>query len=88
MNSGVIYHIFLLNLRHRSATTAVVWNDFNEKVLLKLSSLVKFSQNFSVAKVIGNGTAPWFVQPLLASYITFGVGCCLYPRLRQCEKPH
>ena len=35
-----------------SGTTAVVLNDFNEKVLLKLSSLMKFSQNFSAVKVI------------------------------------
>ena len=52
MDSGFIYHIFLLTLPHRSATTAVVRNDFNEKVLLKLSSLMKFSQNFSAVKVI------------------------------------
>ena len=52
MDSGFIYHIFLLTLPHRSATTALVWNDFNEKVLLKLSSLMKFSQNFSAVKVI------------------------------------
>ena len=29
----------------------------------------------------------WFVQPLLALYITFGVGYCFIPCLRQCEKP-
>ena len=46
MDSGFIYHIFLLNLRHRSATTAVVWNDFIEKVLLKLSSVFKFLASF------------------------------------------
>ena len=45
-------HFHSLSLRHRSATTAVVRNDFNEKVLLKLSSLMKFSQNFSAVKVI------------------------------------
>ena len=36
-----VFHIFSLYLQHRSATTAVVRNDFNEKVLLKLSSKVK-----------------------------------------------
>lgn len=30
----------------------------------------------------------WFVQPSVASYISFGVGYCLYQRLRQCKKPH
>ena len=30
---------------------------------------------------------PWFVQPLLASYITFGVGYCfIYSKGEQCEE--
>ena len=36
---------YLLSLQHRSETTAVVLDDFNEKVLLKLSSFSKFSQS-------------------------------------------
>ena len=40
-----VFHIFSLYFQHRSATTAVVRNDFNEKVLLKLSSKVKL-RNF------------------------------------------
>ena len=40
-----VYQIFSLYLQHRSATTAVVRNDFIEKVLLKLSSKVKL-RNF------------------------------------------
>ena len=56
-------------------------------MLLKLSSNVKFSQNLKVAKVIGNGTTSLVCMPLLASHISFGVGYCLYPLQRQCEKP-
>ena len=37
----------VLPLPLNSVATAVVRNDFNEKVLLKLSSLVKFSQNLT-----------------------------------------
>ena len=40
-----VSQIFSRYLQHRSATTAVVRNDFNEKVLLKLSSKVKL-RNF------------------------------------------
>ena len=36
MDSKFIYHIFLLNLHHRSATTAVVRNDFNEKGVIEI----------------------------------------------------
>ena len=70
-----MYHIFLLTLRHRSATTAVVWNDFIEKVLLKLSSKVKL-RNFGIGmKMIAVAPHHRFVQPMLAFYISFGVGC-------------
>ena len=37
----------MLTLPHRSATTAVIRNDFIEKVLLKLSSKVKL-RNFDI----------------------------------------
>jgi len=40
-----VSQIFSLYLQHRFATTAVVRNDFIEKVLLKLSSFSKFSQS-------------------------------------------
>ena len=40
--------------------------EHNEKVLLKLSSLMKFSQNFSAVKVITVAPHHWFVQSLLA----------------------
>ena len=50
---------------------------FNEKVLLKLSSNIKFSQSLNGTKMIAVAPHLWFVQPLLASYITFGVGYCL-----------
>ena len=29
-----------------------------------------------------------FVQPSLATYISFGVGYCFIQQQRQCEKPH
>ena len=76
-------------LCHNSELVMVRKDILNIKVLLKLSSFVKFSQNFKSREdnrqwhhIIG------FVLPSVASYISFGVGYCLYQRLRQCEKPH
>ena len=54
----------------------MVWNDFNEKVLLKLSSKVKLS-NFDIGmKIVAIAPHRWFVQSVVAPYITFGVGYC------------
>ena len=47
-----------------------------KKVLLKLSSKVKL-RNFDIGmKMIAVAPHHWFVQPLLAFYISFGVGYC------------
>ena len=47
-----------------------------EKVLLKLSSIFKL-RNFDFSmKMIAIAPHRWYVQPLLATYITFGVGYC------------
>ena len=46
-----------------------------QKVLLRLSSIDKFSQNLKGMKVIAVAPHHRFVQPMLASYISFGVGC-------------
>jgi hypothetical protein len=57
-------------------------------VLLKLSSTLKL-RNFDYGmKMIAVAPHRWFVQPLLASYISFGVGYCFIQQQRQCEKPH
>jgi hypothetical protein len=50
--------------------------EHNEKVLLKLSSNIKFSQSLKAVKMIAVAPHHWFVQPYLAPYITFGVGYC------------
>ena len=61
---------------------------FLKKVLLKLSSILKFSQNLKVAKMIGNGTTSLVCTAMhIAIRISLGVVYCLYPLQRQCEKP-
>jgi hypothetical protein len=46
-------------------------------VLLKLSSKIKFSQSLNWYEDDSNGTTSLvYVQPQLATYITFGVGYC------------
>ena len=52
---------------------------FSKKVLLKLSSLMKFSQNFYAVKMIAVAPHHWFVQPSLALYIPNWCGLLLYP---------
>ena len=49
---------------------------YRKKVLLKLSSDVKFSQSLNAVKMIAMAPHPWYVQSLLAPYITYGVGYC------------
>jgi hypothetical protein len=45
-------------------------------VLLKLSSKVKL-RNFDIEmKIVAVAPHRWFVQPVVALYITFGVGYC------------
>ena len=45
-------------------------------MLLKLSSTLKL-RNFDIGmKMMAVAPHRWFVQPLVASYITFGVGYC------------
>jgi hypothetical protein len=51
-------------------------------VLLRLSSKIKFSQNLKGMKVIAVAPHHRFVQPLLASYISFGVGCYCFIRTK------
>ena len=65
--------IFALN----SVATAVVWGRIlPKKVLLKLSSMFKL-RNFDLGmKMIAIAPHRWYVQPLLAICITFGVGYC------------
>ena len=54
----------------------VHWEDFLRKVLLKLSSTLKL-RNFDIGmKMIAVAPHLRFVQPMLASYISFGVGYC------------
>ena len=49
---------------------------FSKKVLLKLYSKVKL-RNFDVGmKIVAVALHRWFVQPVVALYITFGVGYC------------
>jgi len=60
----------------------------NTKVLLKSSSLMKFSQNFSAVKMVAIASHLWFVQPVVGSYISIGVGYCFIQQQGQCEKPH
>ena len=49
---------------------------FSKKVLLKLSSKVKL-RNFDIGmKIVAIAPHRWFVQPVVALYITFGVGYC------------
>ena len=80
------FEYFNVYLRHLSATTAVVRNDFIEKVLLKLSSKVKL-RNFDY------GTKMIAVAPhLLVCIATIGslhtLWCgllLLYPYQGQCE---
>jgi hypothetical protein len=72
-----VSQIFSLYLQHRSATTAVVRNDFIEKVLLKLSSNIKFSQSLNGTKMIA--VAPHhlvYAYPNRFEYYHFGVGYC------------
>ena len=45
----------IMNIWKTFSTFALAPPWWRAKVLLKLSSLVKFSQNFNVAKIIGNG---------------------------------
>ena len=53
-----------------------------QKVLLKLSSTLKL-RNFDYGmKMIAVAPHHWFVQPLLASYISFGVGCYCFIRTK------
>ncbi|MDO5490148.1 MAG: hypothetical protein Q4F52_08575, partial [Bacteroidaceae bacterium] len=62
---------------------------FKQKVLLKLSSLMKFSQNFSAVKVIA--VAPHhliYTYLYRSAYYQYGVGYCFIQQQRQCEKPH
>ena len=61
---------------------------FDKKVLLKSSSLMKFSQNFSAVKMVAIASHLWFVQPVVGSYISIGVGYCFIQQQGQCEKPH
>ena len=62
-------------------------NILNTKVLLKSYSLMKFSQNFSAVKMVAVASHQWCVQPVVASYISFGVGCCLYPLQGNARSP-
>ena len=49
---------------------------FSKKVLLKLSSKVKL-RNFDIGmKIVAVAPHRWFVQPVVALYITFGVCYC------------
>ena len=47
-----------------------------KKVLLKLSSMFKLRNFDNGMKMIAMASHLWYVQPLLAPYITFGVGYC------------
>ena len=76
MDSKFIYHIFLLNLHHRSATTAVVRNDFNEKGVIEIIFIDEILAKFLCCEGDSSSATSWFVQPQLASYIPFGVGYC------------
>ena len=47
------------------------------------------SRKISLAvKMIAMAPHHWSVQPVVASYISFGVGYCFIQQQRQCEKPH
>lgn len=63
-------------------------NILNTKVLLKSSSLMKFSQNFSAVKMVATASYLWFVQPVVGSYISIGVCYCFIQQQGQCEKSH
>ena len=70
---GKIYYLCLLN----SVATAVVWGrTLPKKVLLKLSSTFKLRNFDNGTKMMAIAPHRWYVQPLLATYITFGVGYC------------
>ena len=49
---------------------------------------MKFSQNFSAVKMVAIASHLWFVQPVVGSYISIGVGYCFIQQQGQCEKPH
>ena len=63
---------------------------FYLKGVIEIIFIGKFSQNFPASKIIGNGTTSLIctaVRACMAFAISFGVGYCLYPMQRQCEKP-
>lgn len=82
------YHIFFANFVAIPFRSSSSEGHFDKKVLLKLSSLMKFSQNFLAVKMVAIASHLWFVQPVVGSYISIGVGYCFIQQQRQCEKPH
>ena len=81
------YRTFLLHL-HQFWFASCGAEVHNERVLLKLSSLVKFSQNFYVAKIIGSSTTSLVCTALIGSLHNLWCGLLSLPATRQCEKPH
>ena len=66
---------FLLNLwQFRTAVTARSYF-LLQKVLLRLSSEIKSRKFECSMKMVAVAPHHRFVQPMLASYISFGVGC-------------
>ena len=55
---------------------------YYEKVLLKLSSVVNSRKILNGTKLIAVAPHHSFVQPMLASYISFGVGCYCFIRTK------
>ena len=80
-------HIFLLNLSQFRSSNGKEGH-FDKKVLLTLSSIVKFSQNFKVAKIIGNGTTSLVCTAIIGFLHILWCGLLFLPATRQCEKPH
>ena len=58
-----------------------------EKVLLKLSSKIKFSQSLSAVKMIAVAPHRLVCTAVIGSLHNLWCGLLLYPQQRQCEKP-
>ena len=80
---GKLYYLCPEFRRHSGG----VRKDFTEKVLLKLSSDVKFSQSLNRDEDDSNGTTSLVCTATIGSLHNLWCGLLLYPSQRQCEKP-
>ena len=64
-----------------------VRKDFIEKGVIEIIFRTQTSQLWNDTKMIAVAPHRWYVQPQLATYITFGVGYCfIYSKGEQCEE--